>query len=155
MLTTTVKIDQSEGIPESGIPERIFVKNDLHFSALQPSKLNSWKRLFIKKLNKMCCFLIILIEGKNSHTPKIFYLTEMTCNLCPVFIFVCDVYVISCALLHCMYEKKKKKTKTFKNRLLRPAPSWPVSQRSWVLILFKPEFFQALFSKLLTCKLCT
>ena len=62
LLTKTVKINQSEGIPGSGIPERTFVKNSykcpaplfpvpLYFSSLSLLRtalhyLNAWNRLF-------------------------------------------------------------------------------------------------------------
>ena len=61
LLTKTVKINQSEGIPGSGIPERTFVKNSykcpaplspvpLYFSSLSLLRtalhyLNAWNRL--------------------------------------------------------------------------------------------------------------
>jgi len=65
VLTRAIKIDQSQGIPESGIPEGAFVKKILqafpcsrpyrhpslflsaHISARCPDDLNAWNRLML------------------------------------------------------------------------------------------------------------
>ena len=78
LLTKTVKINQSEGIPGSGIPERTFVKNSYKRSR---TSLPSPPLLFIPFFTSHRSTLSERLEqATKSHAPSPYLAKESACS---------------------------------------------------------------------------